>query len=89
MNEFVANQALNRGPVAPLSKIEIVAAGKVVRAIRPQDRQEPGGGFLTSVDELLEFDGSTWVAVRCFQPAADGRFRFAPDVVIGELYLEA
>jgi hypothetical protein len=62
---------------APLSKIEIIAAGKVVRAIQPQNRQEPGGGFLTTVDEKLEFGASTWVALRCYQPTASGTFRFA------------
>lgn len=63
--------------VAPLSKIEMLAAGKVVRTIRPQNRQESNGGFVTTIDERLEFDSSTWVAVRCYQPLDDGRFRFA------------
>jgi hypothetical protein len=60
-----------------------------VRAIRPQDRQEPGGGFLTSVDELLEFDGSTWVAVRCFQRPPTVGSALRQMWLLVELYLEA
>jgi hypothetical protein len=63
--------------VAALSKIEVLAAGKVVRTIRPQNREEANGGFVSSIDEQLEIDSSTWVAVRCYQPSEDGRFRFA------------
>ncbi len=61
----------------PLSKIEVVAAGEVVRTIRPQNRQEPNGGFVTTVDEQFEFDSSTWIAVRCYQPVGGERFRYA------------
>jgi hypothetical protein len=32
---------------------------------------------VSSIDEQMEFDSSTWVAVRCYQPAGEGRFRFA------------
>jgi hypothetical protein len=50
----------------PIDRIEILVNGQVVR--RPA-----GPGF----DETLRIEESSWVAVRCYERAADGRERFA------------
>ncbi len=61
----------------PLTKIEIVSAGKVIKQIKPTNRVEDGGGYLSPIDEQFSFDGSTWLAVRCYERTEDGRPRFA------------
>ena len=60
----------------PVTSIEVVAAGRVVRRLEPANDAEPTGGFLTSIDEQFAFGSSTWLAVRCYERPA-GRLRFA------------
>lgn len=57
--------------------IEIVAAGHVVRRVSPSNQQLPNGAFESKFDESLESEGSTWLAVRCFEEGPGGRPRFA------------
>ena len=45
------------------------------RSSRPTAR--PGGAYESPIDEALTLDGSSWVAVRCFEDRPDGRVRFA------------
>ncbi len=59
-----------------ITSIEIVAAGKVIRRLEPDNRVESAGGYVTLIDEQFTFDSSTWLAVRCFEPR-NGRVRFA------------
>lgn len=61
----------------PLSKIEIVAEGRVVRTIRPANTPRAAGGFESSIESSFPVIASTWFCVRCWQPTADGRLRFA------------
>jgi hypothetical protein len=61
----------------PLDRIEIVAAGDVVRTLRPANTQTNSGGFTSAIDESLPLDHSSWVIVRCFEKQPDGRIRFA------------
>ena len=63
--------------VLPLSSIEILAAGEVVRTVRPANEAMKTGGFDSAIDEQIEVDASTWIAVRCLEPSSQGRFRFA------------
>ncbi len=60
----------------PVTAIEVVAAGKVVRRLEPANQVESAGGYLTPIDEQFLFDSSTWLAVRCYE-RPDGRVRFA------------
>ena len=61
---------------APVTAIEVVAAGEVIRRIEPENVQEDSGGFLSQLDEQVPVDGSTWFAVRCYE-RRDGRLRYA------------
>jgi hypothetical protein len=61
----------------PLSRIEIIVSGDVARALDPANRPTDRGAFESPIDEILTIDGSSWVAVRCFENRAEGRVRFA------------
>jgi hypothetical protein len=61
----------------PLTSIEVIAAGKPVRTIQPVNRRTDAGAYETPIDETLETDGSTWLAVRCFATNEQNRVRFA------------
>jgi hypothetical protein len=63
------------GPM-PLERIEVVINGEVARSIKPVNR-ETGRAYESPIDEALTLDGSSWVAVRCFEDRPDGRARFA------------
>ena len=60
-----------------LTRIEIIAAGEVVKTIEPRHTATDSRGFETPIDETVEIDGSSWIAVRCWATTADGRVRFA------------
>ena len=61
----------------PLKSIEIVVNGEVVRTLVPTNEKTNRDAFESPIDEPLTFDGSSWVAVRCFEDRPDGRVRFA------------
>src|SRR5262249_29542926 len=63
--------------VLPLGRIEIVVNGAVVQTIKPENRRTKSGGFESPIDEKLKVDGSSWLAVRCFEDRPDKRVRFA------------
>ncbi|MDE0110605.1 MAG: CehA/McbA family metallohydrolase [Bryobacterales bacterium] len=60
----------------PVTSIEVVEAGEVVRRLEPANQVESAGGYLTLIDEQFSFDTSTWLAVRCYE-RPEGRLRFA------------
>lgn len=60
----------------PLASMEIVQNGEV-RKIAARNREVPGKGYESLIDEKLKIDGSSWVAVRCFEDRPDKRVRFA------------
>jgi hypothetical protein len=61
----------------PLSKVEILSAGEVISTITPQNRKATAGAYSSSISTKVEAKGSTWIAVRCFEQAPEGRVRFA------------
>jgi hypothetical protein len=61
----------------PLSRIEIISSKGMLQAIKPQSQQTDSGAFSTNIDVMLEFNESTWLAVRCFEQLPNGRERFA------------
>ncbi len=61
----------------PLSRIEVVSSKGVVQTIKPQSQKTDAGAYSADIDVKLEFDESTWIAVRCFEQLPNGRERFA------------
>ncbi|MDA2925691.1 CehA/McbA family metallohydrolase [Acidobacteria bacterium AH-259-G07] len=61
----------------PLSKIEIVSAGSVLRTLSPVNQEMASGGYESPIDVSFEISDSTWIGVRCYEPTEAGRVRFA------------
>src|SRR5262249_14390046 len=61
----------------PLSRIEVVVNGEVAERIKPKNRKTAAGGYESELDARLKVDGSSWLAVRCYEENAAGRVRFA------------
>ncbi len=61
----------------PLSSLEIVVNGEVVRTIDAQATRTDAGALTTRFAETVQIDGSAWIAVRAFATLPDGRVRFA------------
>lgn len=61
----------------PLSRIEILVNGDVVKTIKPGKSPTDRDHYRVTIDEVVSFDDSAWVAVRCFQPRDDGRYFYA------------
>ena len=61
----------------PLTKIEVVAAGRVISRLPPANRVDDAGGYLNPIDEQFSFDASNWLALRCYERTDGGRLRFA------------
>jgi hypothetical protein len=61
----------------PLQRIEVVVNGEVVRTVKPANHKGPRQANESPIDERLTIDGSSWIAVRCFESRADKRIRFA------------
>jgi hypothetical protein len=61
----------------PLDRIEVVVNGEVVRTLKPVNIIRDQGGHVSTIDEKLTIDGSSWLAVRCYERHPQGRVRFA------------
>jgi hypothetical protein len=61
----------------PLGPIEIIINGAVGRTLNPANRRAENGAYESPIDTRLRLDGSSWVAVRCFEDRPDKRVRFA------------
>jgi hypothetical protein len=61
----------------PLGRIEVVVNGEVARTLVPANRKTDRESFECPIDATLTIDGSSWVAVRCFEDRPDGRVGFA------------
>ena len=62
---------------APLTTIEVVSEGEVIKTITPQNREMVSTGFESKADEAIHVANSTWLTVRCFETTREGRVRFA------------
>jgi hypothetical protein len=60
-----------------LDRIEIVVNGEVTRTIKPANEEQEAGGYKSELDERLTIDGSSWLAVRCYESHPKNRIRFA------------
>ncbi len=61
----------------PLDRIEVVVNGEVWQTVRPANRATDRGSYESPIDVAVPIDGSSWVAVRCFEERPGGRIRFA------------
>jgi hypothetical protein len=61
----------------PLDRIEIVVNGEIVRTVRPANEPTVRKAFASSFEERIPIDGTSWIAIRCFEDRADKRIRFA------------
>jgi hypothetical protein len=63
--------------IAPLECIEIVVNGRVVRNVKAENLEVLTGGYCNIINEKINIDNSSWIAIRCFEGQPDGRIRFA------------
>jgi hypothetical protein len=61
----------------PVGQIEILINGNVVHTVEPQRVRSNAGAHEASFEQAIELKGTSWVAVRCFEPRQNGRTRFA------------
>jgi hypothetical protein len=61
----------------PLERIEIIVNGEIARTLTPVNHPTDRGAFESPIDVDLSIEGSSWIAVRCFEARPDHRVRFA------------
>jgi hypothetical protein len=62
---------------SPLDRIEMVQNGEVVKTLAPGNRRTGRGAYASRVEATVTVEGTSWVAVRCYEMIEDGRERFA------------
>lgn len=62
---------------APIGRIEILVNGQTVNTIKGQSQKTAAGGYELAFQGLVQIDGSSWLAVRCFETHSTQRIRFA------------
>jgi hypothetical protein len=60
----------------PIRVIELIKNGERFRLLTPANRRI-GSAFESPFDEFVPIESSAWLAIRCWEPTADGRIRFA------------
>lgn len=70
----VAGTALS---AQPLQRIEIIVNGEVARTLKPANMKTQQGGWENAIAAEVKMEGSSWLALRCFEERPDGRVRFA------------
>jgi hypothetical protein len=70
----------------PLTRIELIVNGNVVRSIRPQNTNLPHGGHQWKFRLEVQLEPSCWVALRCWEQRPGNRVRFAHT---GPVYFDA
>jgi hypothetical protein len=64
--------------LSPIHRIEILVNGNIVRTLSGSDVTQPeGNSYKLPLQETIPIEGSSWLAVRCFEARPDGRIRFA------------
>jgi hypothetical protein len=61
----------------PISELEVVVNGRVAQTLRGLSRRRAAGGHETHFKNEVRLNSSSWIALRCWEPAVDNRFRFA------------
>lgn len=62
---------------APLSQLEILVNGKIASVVKGQSQKTSAGTYETTFESPVKIEGSSWLAVRCFEQNAGRRNRFA------------
>jgi len=57
--------------------IEIIVNGEVAHRLTPDSRKNRDDANEAKFRQTVEITGSSWIAVRCWEPRAGGRIRFA------------
>jgi hypothetical protein len=70
----VSGTVLSQGP---LRTIELIVNGEVTRTVAPTNTETPEGAMQTGFSEVIDFDRSGWLAVRCWEERSGGRTRYA------------
>lgn len=61
----------------PLDRIEIIVNGQIAKTIKPENKKTKAGACISIIDQKLDIDSSSWIAIRCFEIEPDKRIRFA------------
>jgi hypothetical protein len=61
----------------PVDAIELIVNGEIERCLSPASRRGREDARVVRFRETIELTGSSWIAVRCWEPRAEGRIRFA------------
>jgi hypothetical protein len=61
----------------PLGRIEVVVNGEIAARVTPLNRKTTAGGYESPIDAAVKVDGTSWIAVRCYEDRPDRRVRFA------------
>jgi hypothetical protein len=62
---------------SPIDAIEVIINGELRHTIKPPPRATLESGFASDFSQPLLLEGTSWVAVRCWESRPDGRLRFA------------
>jgi len=61
----------------PLTRIEILFNGRVVKTIQPANNHTDRDAFASAIAHQTRVEKSGWFVVRCYERRPDGRLRFA------------
>lgn len=61
----------------PVTAIEILRNGDVISQRAPKSKQNGDGAFEADLGESVTIQGTSWLAVRCWEERPGGRMRFA------------
>lgn len=61
----------------PVNAIEIIVNGDVAQRLTPESHKNGDDANETKFRQTVELTGSSWIAVRCWEPRAGGGIRFA------------
>jgi hypothetical protein len=61
----------------PVTAIEIIINGDVAHRLLPGPRMNRDKDHEAKFQQVVELTGSSWIAVRCWEPRAGGRIQFA------------
>jgi hypothetical protein len=61
----------------PVNAVEIIVNGEMAQLFTPVSRKNREGANAARFSRTVEINGSSWIAVRCWEPRPGGRIRFA------------